>query len=1026
MLATKYYDFLFLMETKCKVDHVNPFFRAAGFVKSFGIDAIGSSGGLWVGWKNNSKVECISVCSNFIILLVNEYAISSWYLVLFYGEPNFEARLSVFNMLGHWLISFNKPYIILGDFNQVEYKDDKFSKKKGFIQGAMQFSKWKIDHNLIDIPYKGPRFTWCNNRKGLARVYERIDKAYGSEDWFQLFPNTGLNHYPIQISDHAPIELDFNLIKLQRRRPYKVDSWSLENGECLSLIRESWNIPLYGSPQFCLARKLSILRGKIKKWSLDRKAIWKLKWDNFDKNLESAMAATIASGDELFHEKVNEEVTEFAKASSLYWKQRAKMKWNVDGDTNTKFFFNWVKGRAGRNFISCIKDTNREWIHDQEIIGERFQKFFSNLFNPETLANASQVTTPHLSLKIDPSTKDFSIKKETSVSWGARSIMHGLKVIIPNISWKISPNSDLHIWNSRWIDGEAPPRVTRFGFSPPPSMCEFKIKDLILPSLKWNEDLINELFPDSWGEKIKAIPICPSIKKDYLFWAQSNSGEYTTKSGYAYNLNIFLDKYGKEKDGVRINNLGRKFCKSNLWRLRIPERWKILLWKIITQSLPVGAEFKRRNITTNWSCPLCNNSESLETTAHLFRDCEVTRRLWAGCPLGIRAECNISIPVEDWIINWIKYLDVKDAKGQSSISFISIIWATWHLHIPRPSEGVDTFESFFGISRKTFKYICALVKEEMSAKIGHFSFSNGKHLTLQDQIAVALRRLSSGDSLASVGSSFGMHNSTVSQVTWHFVESMEKNGLQHLQWPASEEMMEIKSKFEKIGGFPNCVGAIDTTHICMCLPFSDSSNKIWLDRQKTHSMLLQAVVDPNMRFRDVVTGYPGKLSDSTVLKSSSFFTLCHRGKRLNGKACALSDGSEIREYIVGDSGFPLLPWLLTPYTGKSLQEPEVDFNRRHFATRMIAKRALARLKQMWKIINGMMWRPDKHKLPRIILVCCMLHNIVIDMKDNIQDEMPLCHDHDEGYRQQLCESADLTASEMRQKLSLYFSGNLPS
>ncbi|KAH9621710.1 hypothetical protein KSS87_000756 [Heliosperma pusillum] len=266
--------------------------------------------------------------------------------------------------------------------------------------------------------------------------------------------------------------------------------------------------------------------------------------------------------------------------------------------------------------------------------------------------------------------------------------MHGLKVIIPNISWKISPNSDLNIWNSRWIDGEAPPRVTRFGFAPPSSMCEFKIKDLILPSLKWNNDLINELFPESWGKKIKAIPICPSIKKDYLFWAQSNSGEYTTKNGYAYNLNIFLDKYGKEKDRVRINNMGRKFCKSNLWRLRIPERWKILLWKIITQSLPVGAEFKRRNITTNWSCPFCNSPETLETTAHLFRDCEVTRRLWAGCSLGIRAECNISIPIEDWIINWIKYLDVKDAKGQSSITFISIIWATWHLrcplHLPDP------------------------------------------------------------------------------------------------------------------------------------------------------------------------------------------------------------------------------------------------------------------------------------------------------------------------------------------------------
>lgn len=344
-----------------------------------------------------------------------------------------------------------------------------------------------------------------------------------------------------------------------------------------------------------------------------------------------------------------------------------------------------------------------------------------------------------------------------------------------------------------------------------------------------------------------------------------------------------------------------------------------------------------------------------------------------------------------------------------------------------PSKGLDKFESVFKISRKTFNYICSLVREDMSTKPGHFSFSNGKPLSLSDQVAVALRRLSSGESLISVGDSFGLHHSTVSQVTWRFVESMERRGLHHLQWPSSDdELAEIKSKFEKIRGFPNCCGAIDTTHITMCLPLADPTNKVWCDREKNHSMLLQAVVDPNMRFRDIVTGWPGKLSDSLVLETSNFFKLCEKGKRLSGKTVILPEGSEIREYIVGDSGLPLLPWLVTPYEGKGLTETENEFNRRHFATRMVARRALARLKEMWKIIHGAMWRPDKHKLPRIILVCCLLHNIIIDMDDEVQDEMCLYHNHDEGYRQQKCESADMTGSEVREKLSLYLAGRLPS
>ncbi|XP_016745044.1 protein ALP1-like [Gossypium hirsutum] len=343
-----------------------------------------------------------------------------------------------------------------------------------------------------------------------------------------------------------------------------------------------------------------------------------------------------------------------------------------------------------------------------------------------------------------------------------------------------------------------------------------------------------------------------------------------------------------------------------------------------------------------------------------------------------------------------------------------------------PSKGLDKFNSVFKISRKTFNYICSLVKEDMMAKQANFTFSNGKPVPFEDQVAVALRRLSSGQSLVTVGDSFGLHHSTVSQLTWRFVEAMEERGLHHLQWPTTEaEMTVIKSKFERILGLPNCCGVIDTTHVMMCLPSSDPASKVWLDHEKNHSMVLQAIVDPEMRFRDIVTGWPGKIKDWLVFQSSNFYKLCDKGDRLNGEKLELPEGSEIREYIIGDLGYPLLPYLVIPYEGKELPELRVEFNKRHSATRLVAHRAFSRLKEMWKIIQGVMWRPDKHKLPRIILVCCLLHNIVIDLEDDVQDEMPLSHDHDSGYHQQTCGSVDINGVHLRDKLSLYLSGKLP-
>lgn len=311
----------------------------------------------------------------------------------------------------------------------------------------------------------------------------------------------------------------------------------------------------------------------------------------------------------------------------------------------------------------------------------------------------------------------------------------------------------------------------------------------------------------------------------------------------------------------------------------------------------------------------------------------------------------------------------------------------------------------------------------MQPKSAHFVFSNGKPMSLHEQVALALRRLSSGNSLISVGDSFGAHHSTVSQVTWRFIEAIEEKGLHHLRWPSTEQdMSQIKSKFERIQGLPNCCGAIDTTHITMMLSSSEQTADVWLDQNKSHSMILQAVVDPDMRFRDVVTGLPGKMKENSVLQSSTFFKLCEKGDRLNGNNIKLSEEAEVREYIIGDSGFPLLPWLLTPYQGKELSESKAEFNKKHFATRIVAQRALARLKEVWKMIHGLMWRPDKHKLPRFILVCCILHNIVIDMEDEVLDEFSLSHHHDTGYGQEVCESVDKTASVLRDNLSLYLSG----
>ncbi|KAM0856217.1 hypothetical protein ACQ4PT_049250 [Festuca glaucescens] len=117
------------------------------------------------------------------------------------------------------------------------------------------------------------------------------------------------------------------------------------------------------------------------------------------------------------------------------------------------------------------------------------------------------------------------------------------------------------------------------------------------------------------------------------------------------------------------------------------------------------------------------------------------------------------------------------------------------------------------------------------------------------------------------------------------------------------------------------------------------------------------------------------------------FTSAENGVFLDGSELKLSDGSVVGEYIIGDEGYPLRPWLLRPYKLDSdLSDPDYkEFNRRHSEALGIPQKALARLKDTWKCMQGEGWHPHDEKLA--INACVLLHNIVIDMEE-LGGEMP--------------------------------------
>ena len=72
---------------------------------------------------------------------------------------------------------------------------------------------------------------------------------------------------------------------------------------------------------------------------------------------------------------------------------------------------------------------------------------------------------------------------------------------------------------------------------------------------------------------------------------------------------------------------------KKFWTLKFWPKWKFFYWKLANGALATRVNLRNRNILSEAPCPLCGLNE--ESVTHLFKDCEITRRIWACSNLGI-------------------------------------------------------------------------------------------------------------------------------------------------------------------------------------------------------------------------------------------------------------------------------------------------------------------------------------------------------------------------------------------------------
>lgn len=153
---------------------------------------------------------------------------------------------------------------------------------------------------------------------------------------------------------------------------------------------------------------------------------------------------------------------------------------------------------------------------------------------------------------------------------------------------------------------------------------------------------------------------------------------------------------------------------------------------------------------------------------------------------------------------------------------------------------------------------------------------------------------------------------------------------------------------------------VDGTQIQIQKPHERSFD--YYNRDWYYSVVLQGVVREDLRFIDVFTGFPGKVHEARVFRASPFY---QKGQNL----------SQQNRHILGNSAYPNLPWILTPFRDNGhLTNAQTNYNNVHSGIRSTVERAFGLLKQRFVRLQNIK-QGNIRSITSTILTACVLHNI---------------------------------------------------
>jgi hypothetical protein len=260
----------FISETRTSRYNSSQLNNRFNIVDSFVVPLIGLSGGLWLLWNDEVRVD-IKYSSQHLILatFVNIAMCVEFVLICVYGDPHHRQTRVIWDKIATFVSeNLDKPVVCFGDLNNIMSDVDTTSSNINKYR-MRTFNSYVKQCGLFDLGFSGPAYTWTNKRFSSTPVFERLDRCLANAEWCDVFPNTNVFNLPIILGDHAPILVSTESQYRKPRLNFKFENWWTMEEDFQNVAKSAW----YSSADKPFHSRTTNLAGTLKKWCKKKKPL---------------------------------------------------------------------------------------------------------------------------------------------------------------------------------------------------------------------------------------------------------------------------------------------------------------------------------------------------------------------------------------------------------------------------------------------------------------------------------------------------------------------------------------------------------------------------------------------------------------------------------------------------------------------------------------------------------------------------------------------------------------------------------